>query len=64
MLAAIHDAERRDKLKTENEANGKPFKTMFDVAPDFIGSVDSGLGDLSTNNKYMERFGRDRNCNY
>jgi len=35
----------------------KPFKTIFDVAPELVGSLDSGLGDLSTNKKYMEGFG-------
>lgn len=35
----------------------KPFKTIFDVAPELVGCLDSGLGDLSTNKKYMEGFG-------
>jgi len=40
--------------KTDGE---KPFKTIFDVAPELVGCLDSGLGDLSTNKKYMEGFG-------
>ena len=52
--------------KTENgsqtKANTeKPFKTIFDIeaelAVSLAGSLDSGLGDLSTNKKYMEGFG-------
>ncbi len=39
----------------------KPFKTIFDIdggiAESLAGSLDSGLGDLSTNKKYMEGFG-------
>ena len=42
------------KPEIENE---KPFKTIFDVAPELVGCLDSGLGDLSTNKKYMEGFG-------
>ncbi len=40
--------------KTDGE---KPFKTIFDVAPELVGCLDSGLSDLSTNKKYMEGFG-------
>lgn len=42
------------KPPTEDE---KPFKTIFDIAPELVGCLDSGLGDLSTNKKYMEGFG-------
>lgn len=39
----------------------KPFKTIFDLEAELpetlAGSFDSGLGDLSTNKKYMEGFG-------
>ncbi|CAN5582080.1 hypothetical protein BH24ACI2_BH24ACI2_02030 [soil metagenome] len=41
----------------------KPFKTIFDVVPELAGSLDSGLGDLSTNKKYLEGLGRDKNIN-
>jgi len=44
--------------KTDGE---KPFKTIFDIEAELAitlaGSLDSGLGDLSTNKKYMEGFG-------
>lgn len=49
--------------KETNDKNDaeKPFKTIFDIeaelAISLAGSLDSGLGDLSTNKKYMEGFG-------
>ncbi len=52
---------RPKKTETGNgetkPSNNKPFKTIFDVAPELVGCLDSGLGDLSTNKKYMEGFG-------
>lgn len=46
--------------KTEDNGE-KPFKTIFDIEAELgislAGSLDSGLGDLSTNKKYMEGFG-------
>ena len=36
----------------------KPFKTIFDIAPDLIGCIKDGLPtDLSTNKKYLEGLG-------
>jgi hypothetical protein len=32
--------------------------SAYDLLKDTFGCVDSGLGDLSTNPKYMEGFGR------
>ena len=32
--------------------------SAYDLLKDSFGCVDSGLGDLSTNPKYMEGFGR------
>jgi len=37
------------------EPNGP---SAYDIMKDTFGCVDSGLGDLSTNPKYMEGFGR------
>ena len=51
---------RPNKMKNGNQTKvkpEKPFKTIFDVAPELVGCLDSGLGDLSTNKKYMEGFG-------
>jgi len=49
--------------KTENGNGEKPFKTIFDVVPELAGSLDSGLGDLSTNKKYLEGLGCDKTIN-
>ncbi len=52
----------RPAKETNGETGAKkPFKTIFDIeaelAETLTGSSDSGLGDLSTNKKYMEGFG-------
>lgn len=39
------------------DKSAKAFKTIFDIVPELVGCLDSGLGDLSTNKKYMEGFG-------
>ncbi len=56
---------RPPKTKNDNKAatEEKPFKTIFDVAPELVGCLDSGLGDLSTNKKYLEGLGRDKTIN-
>ncbi|CAN5415194.1 hypothetical protein BH20ACI1_BH20ACI1_06470 [soil metagenome] len=37
----------------------KPFKTIFDVAPELVGCIDSGLpSDLSTNKEYLKDLGK------
>lgn len=39
--------------------NNKPFKTIFDLAPDLIGSISSGLpSDLSVNKEYLKNLGK------
>jgi len=47
----------------ENNESKDTFKTIFDVVPELAGSLDSGLGDLSTNKKYLEGLGRDKTIN-
>ncbi len=57
---------RPKKIENDNgDTNGKKesFKTIFDVVPELAGSLDSGLGDLSTNKKYLENLGRDKTIN-
>ncbi len=51
--------------KNAETANGqpngdkKPFKTIFDVAPELVGSIKSGLPpDLSTNKEYLKDLGK------
>ncbi|MCA1590344.1 MAG: helix-turn-helix domain-containing protein [Acidobacteria bacterium] len=41
----------------------RPFKTIFDIAPDLVGCLSSDLGDLSTNKKYLKGLGRDKTIN-
>ena len=65
-LVENRKAGRPQRSENSNQINGdgeKPFKTIFDVVPELAGSLDSGLGDLSTNKKYMEGFGRDKTIN-
>lgn len=49
---------RRALMEYIERKTGKPAVSFYDVASDVIGSIDSGLGDLSTNPKYMEGFGK------
>ena len=58
-LKLVEDRPTGRPAKQAEYKNGenKPFKTIFDVAPELVGCLDSGLGDLSTNKKYMEGFG-------
>ena len=67
-LSLVKNRKTGRPKKTENstgETNGnrKPFKTIFDIVPELAGSLDSGLGDLSTNKKYLEGLGRDKTIN-
>jgi hypothetical protein len=41
----------------------KPIKNSFyEKSKHLAGSVDSGLGDLSSNKEYLKGFGRNRNA--
>lgn len=41
----------------------KPLKNSFyEKSKHLAGSVDSGLGDLSSNKEYLKGFGRSRNA--
>ncbi len=66
-LETVRNRKNGRPLKTENgnqaSGNKKPFKTIFDIASDLVGSLNSGLGDLSTNKKYLEGLGRDKTIN-
>ncbi len=43
------------------DQTGKPSRTLYDafVKKGLIGCIHSGSGDLSTNPKHMEGFGKD-----
>lgn len=60
-LDAVRNRKNGRPPKTENgnltDGSEKPFKTIFDFAPEVIGSVKSGVGDLSYNKKHLENLG-------
>ena len=64
-LKLVEDRPTGRPPKQAENKNGekKPFKTVFDIVPELAGSLDSGLGDLSTNKKYLEGLGRDKTIN-
>ncbi len=46
--------------EASNETGGETSSQSFaEAAAHLIGSVKSGVGDLSTNKEYLEGFGRD-----
>lgn len=63
-VEALNRQERKAGRPPKNQGstNGNPqaetpFKTAFDVVPHLIGKHHSGIGDLSTNKKYLEGLG-------
>jgi hypothetical protein len=59
LMAALREAERQDRERVAQTADGEQPKSFAEAAAHLIGSVDSGVTDLATNKKYMEGFGRD-----
>ncbi len=66
LLNALQEAEKQDEQRaeqTENLNGDKPFKTIFDIAPELVGSIRGKHGDLpadlSTNEEYLKDLGRD-----
>ena len=63
-LETVKDRKNGRPKKTESkngETNGnqKSFKTIFDVAPELVGSIKSGLPtDLSSNKNYLKDLGK------
>jgi hypothetical protein len=47
------------RLMLDKSARAGEGPTVGDLMKDYIGIVDSGVTDLSTNPKYMEGFGED-----
>ena len=45
-------------IADDPSAEGDEGQSAYDLLKDSFGCFDSGLGDLSTNPKYMEGFGR------
>ena len=46
-------------LSESSDADEQPGPSAGELLRDVCGMFDSGVGDLSTNPKYMEGFGRD-----
>lgn len=46
------------ELETRESHEGDGFTSVFDVAGDLIGSVESGVPDLATNPKYLDDLGQ------
>ena len=63
-IKAVSNRKTGRPKKAENgngETNGskKSFKTIFDVAPELVGSIKDGLpSDLSTNKNYLKDLGK------
>lgn len=51
--------ESRATHAAKKQAKSKKQPTVFDLMKDSIGIVSSGIGDLSTNPKHMEGYGKD-----
>ena len=47
-----------ESATAQAESNGQPQPSFYDLTKEFCGCVDSGLGDLSTNKKYLEGIGK------
>jgi hypothetical protein len=48
--------EFMDSKKTESQENQEV--SAYDLAKEWAGCVESGIGDLSTNKKYLQGFGK------
>ena len=42
-----------ESATTQAESAGQPQPSFYDLTKEFCGCIDSGLGDLSTNKKYL-----------
>lgn len=47
-----------ESKNAKTEVNETPAISAYEAAKQWVGSVNSGLGDLSTNKNYMEGFGQ------
>jgi len=59
-------ATNKPKTKTDAEkvapSETEVKNSFYSKAKHLIGSIDSGVTDLSTNKKYLEGFGRSKNA--
>ena len=47
-----------ESVTASAESTEQPQPSFYDLTKEFCGCVDSGLGDLSTNKKYLEGIGK------
>ncbi|MFM6465385.1 MAG: hypothetical protein ACKPGC_24030 [Planktothrix sp.] len=50
--------EFMDSKKHKLQENQEQEVSAYDLAQEWAGSVESGIGDLSTNKKYLQGFGQ------
>jgi hypothetical protein len=50
--------EFMDSKKHKSQENQEQEVSAYDLAKEWAGSVESGIGDLSTNKKYLQGFGK------
>jgi len=47
-----------ESATVQTESAEQPQPSFYDLTKEFCGCIDSGLGDLSTNKKYLEGIGK------
>jgi hypothetical protein len=45
-------------MESKNPKSPQKEVSAYDLAKEWAGSVESGIGDLSTNKKYLQGFGK------
>ncbi|MGL6280914.1 MAG: DUF2281 domain-containing protein [Microcoleaceae cyanobacterium] len=50
--------EFMESKKHQSQKNQEQEVSAYDLAKQWAGSVESGMGDLSTNKKYLQGFGK------
>jgi hypothetical protein len=45
-------------MESKNPKSPEKEVSAYDLAKEWAGSVESGIGDLSTNKKYLQGFGK------
>lgn len=50
--------EFMESKKYQSQKNQEQEVSAYDVAKQWAGSVESGMGDLSANKKYLQGFGK------
>lgn len=64
MATKTKQSAKTVKKATLSLEAGEVKNSFYSKAKHLIGSVDSGVTDLSSNKNYLEGFGRSRNANH